>query len=75
MRVQVSPRLQVGYLIFIIYIYINGKVAEWSNAPVLKTGEPARFREFESHPFRISAPGVHMKASLAQLVEPLICNQ
>jgi hypothetical protein len=39
MRVQVSPRLQVGYLIFIIYIYINGKVAEWSNAPVLKTGE------------------------------------
>ena len=40
MRVQVSPRLQVGYLIFIIYIYINGKVAEWSNAPVLKTGEP-----------------------------------
>ena len=37
MRVQVSPRLQVGYLIFIIYI--NGKVAEWSNAPVLKTGE------------------------------------
>ena len=29
-----------------------GEVAEWSNATVLKTVEPSRFRGFESHPLR-----------------------
>ncbi len=29
-----------------------GRMAEWLNAPVLKTGEANNFRGFESHSFR-----------------------
>ena len=30
----------------------NGEVSEWFKEPVLKTGDPARDRGFESHPLR-----------------------
>ena len=29
-----------------------GEVSEWFKEPVLKTGDPARDRGFESHPLR-----------------------
>lgn len=35
-----------------IYFICYGEVAEWFKAPVLKTGDPARDRGFESHPLR-----------------------
>ena len=33
----------------------NGQVSEWFKEPVLKTGDPARDRGFESHPLRQEA--------------------
>ena len=34
------------------YVIICGEVSEWFMEPVLKTGDPARDRGFESHPLR-----------------------
>ena len=34
---------------------IHGWVSEWSMEPVLKTGDAASVRGFESHPYRHSA--------------------
>ena len=31
---------------------INGQVSEWFKEPVLKTGDTATYRGFESHPVR-----------------------
>lgn len=43
-----NPHLPTLYLI----CSVHGRVAERFKAPVLKTGDPARDRGFESHPFR-----------------------
>ena len=34
-----------------------GEVSEWFKEPVLKTGDPARDRGFESHPLRLENRG------------------
>ena len=33
-------------------IYVTGELSEWLKEPVLKTGDSARNREFESHTLR-----------------------
>ena len=38
-----------------------GEVSEWFKEPVLKTGDPARDRGFESHPLRQEAFGEVLK--------------
>ena len=49
-----NPHLPTLYLI----CSIHGRVAERFKAPVLKTGDPARDRGFESHPFRHITEGL-----------------
>ncbi len=38
-----------------------GEVSEWFKEPVLKTGDPARDRGFESHPLRQANPTLSAK--------------
>ena len=45
---QCPARIQVLQALFVRC----GGVAEWTMAPVLKTGIPSRDRGFESHPLR-----------------------
>ena len=33
-------------------LLLNGQVSEWFKEPVLKTGDTATYRGFESHPVR-----------------------
>ena len=47
----------MGYFVIILFVAYSfyGKVSEWFKEPVLKTGDPARDRGFESHPLRQEA--------------------
>ena len=39
-------------LLNLIYLFRYGRVSEWFKELVLKTSDTARYRGFESHPFR-----------------------
>ena len=51
----------------------NGQVSEWFKEPVLKTGDTATYRGFESHPVRPAFGGGKNFCGFTQVVKGLPC--